>query len=129
MPQVKVWNDNVHPYKETFREQKIEIPAKGFIKMDAEEAHLFKGTFAGILRDADNNPDPRGYKMIRIEAIGAEDAEPAPIQFISQVTGEKFTTQKELDEHLKQFKDRLFVDEEAEEEIKVRKQAKKKGAA
>lgn len=132
MPQVRVFNDNVHDYSETFREVKLKIPAKGFILMDAEEAHLFKGTFAGILRDADDNPDPKGFKMIRIEPISAEAAAPEAEKFLSHHDGKSFDTKAELLNHLEQFKDEVVVDEEAEKELAAKKKmnpTKKKGAA
>lgn len=132
MPIVKVWNDNSYDYKETFREQKIEIPAKGFIKMEQDEAELFKGTFAGILLDADSNPDPRGFKMIRIEPIGAEKAEDAPEKFVSHRDGQVFDTKAELLNHLKQFENEVIVDEQAEKEMTQKRgpgRPKSKGAA
>lgn len=128
MAMVQVWNDNVHPYREMFREREIKIPAKGFIEMDEDEAQLFKGTFAGILVDADDNPDPRGYKMIRIEPITAATPKAEPEKFVSHRDGKSFDTEKELKAHLEQFKDETVVDEDAEQAIKEKK-TRKKGAA
>lgn len=67
MAQVKVWNDNTHPYSETFKDNKIVIPAGGFIEMEYYEAHELKGGYKAIERDGDNQPLPSSFKMIRVE--------------------------------------------------------------
>ena len=66
--QVKVWNDNVHVFKQDYKGEKIEIAAKSFIWMEPDQAHDFKCSFAPIVADADGNPTPETFKMIRIEA-------------------------------------------------------------
>jgi hypothetical protein len=65
--EVKVWNDNVHPFSQKWQDKVIKIPAKGFITMEADEAHDFKCSFAPVKFDADGNPTPETYKMIRVE--------------------------------------------------------------
>lgn len=71
MAQVKVHNDNIYPYREKFRELDIDIPAKGFIVMDRDEADTFFGTMPPkILKTPDGGPDPRGFKMLRMESVG-----------------------------------------------------------
>jgi hypothetical protein len=120
--QVKVWNDNVHPYTEVFRERSISIKPKGFILMEKGEAELFKGSFAAIKIDSDGRPIPEGYKMIRIEELpsAAEESEASP-SFICQADGAKFDTQAELDAYVKEnHSDKLVIDEEAEQAMKKR---------
>lgn len=70
---VKIWNDNVHPYKEKFKGVEIKIDPKTFIKMEREEAVLFLGQFSSIVRDADGAPHPLGFKKLRIEEIASKD--------------------------------------------------------
>lgn len=127
MGMVKVWNDNVHPYKEQFRDQLIQIPPKKFILMEAGDAHLFKGTFAPIKLDADENPIPEGYKMIRIEESGADVIEmPKVNELLCQACKYEGSSAGDLSEHIKStHKDVAAVDEEAEQEIKKRKAARK----
>lgn len=122
MPQVKVYNDNVHPYSELFREKQISIPPKGFIYMEAGEAQLFKGSFAPIKVDADGNPIAEGYKRIRIEE-GVEVAAPAALaKFVCQADGEEFGTEAELTAYIKaNHADKIApADEEAEKEVAKR---------
>lgn len=63
---VQVYNVNNHPYKEHFKGVDVEIPPMGFVEMELDDAILFKGTMNRVLRDADGNPLPESYKMIRI---------------------------------------------------------------
>lgn len=72
MAMVKVWNKNEFDYKEKFRDQHIHIPAGKYILMEAEEAHIFKGTFSPIIVDGDGNKIPEGFKMLRIEPMTSE---------------------------------------------------------
>ena len=120
--QVKVWNDNDHDYKETFKEQEIKIPAKGFVEMEYYDAHEFRGKYKSIERDADNQPMPRSYKMIRVEEPPAADID-AKIE--TNVCGAcKFRggSPKDLLEHiLAKHADQMNVDDEAEKAIKSRK--------
>ncbi len=73
MPMVKVHNDNVHAHKEDFKGTKLEIPAKGFIEMEYEEAIQFQGQCTGIAPEgSDGNPDARFFKMIRVDHVAPE---------------------------------------------------------
>lgn len=71
--EVKVWNDNTHPYKEEFKGKVIEIEPKKFVKMEKDEAVLFLGQFNSIERDADGNPHPKSFKRLRIEQVTEKD--------------------------------------------------------
>jgi hypothetical protein len=123
MAQVKVWNDNEHPYYEEFRDKKVSIPPKKFVLMEADEAHLFKCNFAPIKVDADGNPSPEGYKRIRIEELPDSQPETKPVQsgFICQADGSVHETEAELKAHIEaNFKDQILVDEEAEQALRKR---------
>lgn len=123
---VKVWNDNAYDYTEKFRDRDLVIRAKNFIMMDKDEAEVFQGTYAGMIRTGDGQPDPRGFKMIRIE-LGSSDAQAAsPPLFTCHVDGKTFQTQALLDAHEKQYQDKVVVDEVAEQEIKRRGRPPKK---
>jgi hypothetical protein len=67
--EVKVWNDNTHPYREEFKGNKIDIPAGKFVKMQDDEAVLFLGTMNPMKFDVDGKQDPKSYKKLRIEKI------------------------------------------------------------
>ena len=127
MANVRVWNDNTYPYTEQFRDQKIHIPAKGFIMMEAGEAHLFRGSFAPVQLDGDGNPHPSGYKMIRIEETSSE---PVPAVTVNEkkciACAYEATSKADLDEHVKAAHAAdVVVDEEAEAEIKKRGRPRK----
>jgi hypothetical protein len=72
MAQVKVWNDHTVDHVEKFKGEELRVPAKGFIMMDYIDAIDFKGQFFGMRMLGPNNPDPKTFKMIRVE----EPAEP-----------------------------------------------------
>lgn len=126
MANVKVWNLNVHPFKQVFKGDLIEIPAQGHIEMEFYEAHEFKGTYSPRLLDGDGNPDPRGYKMIRI----TEGNEPPPessLGFDCMSCKQKFATDVALLAHIEsEHAHQKNHDEQAEAEIK--KKAPKKVA-
>lgn len=128
MAMVKLWNDNVHPYKEKFREKDFNIPAKSYIKLEAGEAHLLLTSFIPIMIDHDGKPDPRGFKMLRIEPITAEmeeeKADPKS-ELVCQACRYEGASAKDLAEHVKaQHSDQLLVDEEAEAAMRAKKKAK-----
>lgn len=125
MAMYRVWNDNVHPYKETFKGDKIEIGAKKFIEMSEDDAYQFKGTFSPMVLDADGNDTPLGYKMIRLEKITADSALPEVDELRCLACGFKASSPGVLDLHAKEsHADQVVVDEVAEAEIKSRKRAR-----
>ena len=116
---IKVWNDNVHPYSETFRGNKISIAAKGFVELEYDDAVAFHGSFAPIQVDADGNPVPEGYKMLRMEepAVGVEvKANPLMCQACRYLA----TSKQDLADHATTHADSLVEDAEAESEMKKR---------
>lgn len=99
---VRVWNDNVFPFRQMFRDKEIFIGPKKFIEMEWTEAHEFKSAFSPIVRDGDGQPTPESYKMIRVEATdkSAHREAAAPSEFTCQACGLKFVNKKELDDHI-----------------------------
>lgn len=75
---MKIYNDNVHPFQTTFKGDLYKINAKDYLKdasgkpveWDLYEANDFRGQYSPILKDANELPDPRSYKMIRLEPVG-----------------------------------------------------------
>lgn len=96
MALVKVYNDNIYPYREVFKEEVYEIPAGGFITMDKAKAIMFHGSFSPIVKNAQGEYDPKYFKKIRLEEISPEVAKPVA-KFICQMDGKEFNSQKELD--------------------------------
>lgn len=120
--QVKVWNDNTYPYKELFRDQKIEIPPKSYILMEEGEAHLFKGTFSAPILDGDGNDTPAGYKMIRIEKVASEKPSTQVEELRCIACTYKPANKHDLESHIElHHKDQMVVDEEAEEAIREKR--------
>lgn len=118
---VKVWNKNMHPLEERFRDQQIKIPPGGYIVMDEEEAELYRGQFKPILKTADGGHDPKGFKMLFIEPDHKQ--EPKNLNpHLCQACKFAGASKEELDEHidgmhLDQLQDKEFADK--------RKKAKK----
>lgn len=65
--QVKVWNDNTHPFTQVFKEKKISIPAKSYVEMEFYDAYDFLGTYFPVEHDAAGIQDPKSYKMLRVD--------------------------------------------------------------
>lgn len=128
MAKVRVWNDNIHDYKEKFRDEKIVIKAKHFIEMEEDQANLFRGTFSPILVDADGNKVAEGFKMIRLEKITESEAK-ALESFNCHVCQYEAVSGEGLDEHVKETHSHLLVkDELAEQDLRERKNNNKKRA-
>ena len=74
---VKVWNRNDRVYKETFKGDKIVIPAGEFIMMHPAEANDFKSAFRNPVYLKGGKPDPDHFKMIEVDPI-SDTIEPTP---------------------------------------------------
>jgi hypothetical protein len=94
MPKVKVWNDNKFEHVEKFKGEEVRILPGDFIEMDYIDAVDFRGQFAPMRMLGPNNPDPRGFKMIRVE----EPKEPIvkDDQNVFHATGKAFESRDDL---------------------------------
>lgn len=128
MAKVKVWNDNIHDYKEKFRDENILIKSKSFIEMEEDQANIFRGTFCSFVLDGDGNHTDKGFKMIRIEKIGPSEMK-ASDHFTCHVCQYEAVSGAGLDEHLQATHAHLLVkDEAAEAELNERQKYNKKRA-
>lgn len=115
---VKVWNDNVHPYKEKFKGDDFLIPAKSFILMEEDDANMFKGTFNFPVLDSDGNHTPLGFKMIRIEALSSSGkSTPEQPKHRCMACSYHGANASDLSEHEKTHSEQIVVDKRAEEEL------------
>lgn len=94
MALAQVWNDNVHPHTETFKEKVFSIPPRSFIEMDYDEAVEFKCQFTPIKTDGEKNPLPESFKMIRVVAI--TKPEPTRLPLMCHATGKMASSVEEL---------------------------------
>lgn len=121
MPQVKVWNDNVHPHKETFKGDLIVIPAKEFVYMDESDAHDFRGQYYPMVKNADGQQVPESYKMIRVESsVG-----PSAVKILCNICRYSASNDADLTKHTKEnhASAAIVTDEELDKSL-----LKKKGA-
>jgi hypothetical protein len=122
MSQIKVWNENSYPYEEKFRDNLIKIPPKGHVLMEKDEADTFFGTFKPPVLDGDGNHHPSGFKMLRLEPVGKQEA--AAAVFPCNVCNYKASSAEDLDEHSDaNHLDRL-VDQELAEQRRTGKKEK-----
>lgn len=129
MAQVKIWNDNVHPYKEQFQDELIEIPAKKFIVMEEKKAVRFRGTYCSPVLDHDGNPMPESFKMLRLEHVDASAPEKEEMKFLCHACGsDEFQSQKALDAHIDASHTEIQADTEYKEEKAKKKQGKESHA-
>lgn len=123
--QVKLWNDNVHPYSEKFRGVQYTIPPKEFIMMDEDEAEYFHATFTFPVKDSQNRPDPKHFKMLRIELT--EEAKAARAQkdgLVCHANGKKAASAEELVALLSNFS-HMLADKDTDGEAEVIKKQNK----
>jgi hypothetical protein len=124
--QVKVWNDNVYPFSQVFKGDKLTIPAGSFLMMDLEEAVEFKSSFSPIVLDADESPLPSSYKMIRIER-GSSDPVVPNADLICHANGKRVASKAELDKEIEAHVDMMVDDKEIEKRRPGRPKANESG--
>lgn len=106
--QVKVWNDNVHPFTQVFRGETITIPPKSSIDMDFYDAHSFKSKGSPIAKDGMGQFDPKSFKMIRVE--GRPNLESKTVAYKCEADGTLHATEEAMNEHAKAFESRRIKD-------------------
>jgi len=112
MATVKVWNDNIYPFKQVMKGAPIEIPAGEFIEMDYEEAVDFRGMFSPLPPQDYSGDEREFYKMIRVEA-------PATPVFkddglTNHLTGQRAASHEDLAATLAAVRHLIVKDPEAE---------------
>lgn len=112
MALVKVWNDNKYPHTERFKGTMLTIPAGGSIEMEFEEAMEFKGQFTAPIRGNDEQPDPRYFKMIRVERPKVLDVKVDPL--VCHADGTKAENQDDLAKRLEHYRHLKVEDSNAE---------------
>lgn len=64
---VRVWNDNVHPFKQVISDKTYFLPAKECIEIEEDEANILLKRYSPIILGGDDKPIPECYKMLRID--------------------------------------------------------------
>ena len=132
MAKWRIWNKHSlgFTHREKFKDDLIEIKAGAYITMDYEEAVQFKSQYFPMKKKPTGEDDPAGWKMLFLEPDGAtQSAQQASGDFICQMDGLKFPTQRSLDLHIEEnYADRVFKDDVLEAQIKD-EAAKKKTKA
>ena len=96
---VKLWNDNVHDFKQKYRDDLIFIPAKSFIEMEEDDAHNFVCQYSPPVVDASGTQKPESYKMLKIERDGSENKLKLD-PFTCQACNYKAVNKKDLTTHV-----------------------------
>lgn len=109
---VKVINDGTETYVDQYNGKRIEIPVKGFIRMQRREAINFLSQMSPMDPKDRNRLVP---KILRLEVIDKDSKvkEKEPEKFICNLDGRSFDTDAELQEHLKTLSDKVAVKDEA----------------
>jgi len=121
---VKLHNRNEYDYTELFRSQPIFIKAKGFIKMDYEDANRFLGQMPEFKRLKDGTQDPRSFKWLEMDkedrrrvelALRNESEEKSKRIFVCHACGKEFDDKKALSKHAKEHESMMVKDESDKE--------------
>lgn len=128
---VQVWNDHSFPWEETFKGDKVTIPANGFKLMPFYEAYEFKGQFFVLAMNADETENAKTQKRIRCvedefmkSQSSPQDSDDGQEIFMCNAKECKkvFTTEAALVKHSEHsHADDVVVDYEAEREVPKRK--------
>jgi len=123
---VAVFNDNIYPYKETFRDKAYEIPAKGHIELEEGEAKLLLRSMNSVLLNADGQPLPESYKKLRILRNRNELPSSKQEAFTCHSCAKEFSSQEMLDDHiLENHLEQIDADEDTKKDIKDKLSKKK----
>jgi hypothetical protein len=126
---VRVYNKNVHPYKEKWRGTEYNIAPGGFVEMDFYDAHNFLGTKQpNIEVDGNGIPRPTSYKMLEIVKMDGTDKLPEIKHYICQACNKEFGTKAALDNHAEEMHLDQMTDEDAVKAIIKKRGRPKKGA-
>lgn len=111
-----VWvvNKDREDYTEAYNGDIVRIPANGKIKMSRHDATRFLGQFGGSYEAPHLMAGQMKTKNLVIEKIGDETEES---KFVSNLDGKEFTTQAELDSHLKKFEHRNVTKDDIAREV------------
>lgn len=122
MAKVKVWNDNVYPFTETYGKFKgLTIEPGAFVEMDEEEATEFMAAFSPMVLRGDNTHDPRYFKKLRKERL--TPPEPVVVDpLMNHVTGKVEASHAELLAAVKELAHLQAKDPEAERAAQSRLQ-------
>lgn len=127
MSLARVWNDNVHPHTEVFKEKTITIAPKSFVEMDYDDAVEFKSAFTPIKTDGELNPKPESFKMIRIEPVDGAPVTQVPL--VCHATGKVAANHAELAkmnaEHIDQLEEASAKQLEEQAALKAENEALK----
>jgi hypothetical protein len=107
---VKVWNDNHLPFVQDFRGDRIDIPAKGFVEMEYDDANSFLGKPFPMQFDGMGQPKPEGFKQLRIE--GGPKFQDTQIAYKCHIDGSLHGSKEELEKYELQFKHRIAQDDD-----------------
>ena len=119
MYSVRVYNDNIYPYKEKFKGDLVEIPSKKFVDMDYFDAVEFLGQYTPIQLDGGGAPLPTSYKMLRIvkqNDFKLEDSK----KIICNACGLEFDNADKLEAHVSE----KHIDDLADEEEQKKRRKK-----
>jgi hypothetical protein len=81
-----------------------------------------------MLKDANDMPDPKGFKVLKLEPVGDEPApEVKQTVFTCQFDGKRFDTEEQLNKYIQaNHADKIFKDELLEKELEKDKKVKGK---
>jgi hypothetical protein len=118
----KVYNDSPWPHTETFKGDKVTVPANGSIEMEFFDAHEFKGQFYPPLVDADGGQQEKSFKRIRVMPIVEGEAALSPEKPRCQACKYEATSKQDLEDHIDaNHLDQLEDPEVAQERRKSKK--------
>lgn len=112
MQKVRVFNDNIHPLKEIFKGERVEIGPKDYwrdakgniLELDIYEANDYRGQYAPVPFDGSGKMlnDPRYFKMIKMEPVDKAVGEDTKVQILKCMMKDcKFvaTSTEQLEDH------------------------------
>lgn len=131
---VRVWNDNIHPFKQEVNGKIYAVPAKECIEIEEDEADMLVKRISPIILDGNDVPKPESYKMLRIDADDIKRNRNALHNrmragtYLCQACGFVAANKDELDGHsLNEHKDQLDDVDEARAAVNAERSRKRKG--
>lgn len=108
MALVKVWNDNDVDFTQLYKDNRITIPAKGFIEMEWDEAISFKSYPHAMAFDGMGQQLKSSFKMIRVE--GKPTQADQVVMFRCHKDGSLHASKEALTKYESEFSAEAFAD-------------------
>ena len=110
---VRVFNDNSFLYSEKYKGKVYDIQPGASVEMEEDDAEHFLSQYTPVVKRGDNTPDPRFFKMLRIDPpLGSREHKANPLMV--HAAGKVAANAEEFEALTKMYAHSALRDKESE---------------